>query len=261
MNIINKELEIPKEKSNEKNDNDDKDDEFKKSNDISTTKEDESFIVDEVIQYCSSPKRGLVSININNNNGNNDILSSISTRRNDTINFRNTITMNIAMLKKEIKLERHKFRSSTFHKFNNEKNDFSYKNKFYSNRQSKIDDNDNFKNTRSKSIFTDKKENNENNKNDKEKILIDENSITPFTGLGRTKYNLLNLDMNKTHTNHAQMNKTLPKNKKKKKYKKSTEKIDGNDDMNKEKRLSSKNLETKDLKKRRKQRKKQEEKV
>ena len=64
---INKEFEVEKEKSNEKDENDDKDDELKKNNDISTTKEDESFIVDEVIQYCSSPKRGLVSININNN--------------------------------------------------------------------------------------------------------------------------------------------------------------------------------------------------
>ena len=71
----------------------------------------------------SSPKRGLVSININNNN--NDILSTISTRKNDNINIRNTITMSIIMLKKEIKLERHKFRSSTFHKFNNGKNGFS----------------------------------------------------------------------------------------------------------------------------------------
>jgi len=257
MNIINKEFEVEKEKSNEKDENDDKDDELKKNNDISTTKEDESFIVDEVIQYCSSPKRGLVSININNNN--NDILSSISTRKNDNINIRNTITMSIAMLKKEIKLERHKFRSSTFHKFNNGKNAFSYNKKFYSNRQSKVEENDNFKNDRVKSIFNDKKENNENNENNKnikDNIIIDDNSNTPITALGRTKYNSLNLDINKTSTHNPQMNKNISKNKKKKKNRKSKEKMDENDDKYKEKRHSSINLENHDSKKKKKKKKK-----
>ena len=31
-----------------------------KNYDISTTKEDESFIIDELIEYCSSPRRCLV---------------------------------------------------------------------------------------------------------------------------------------------------------------------------------------------------------
>ena len=254
MNIINKEFEVEKEKSNEKDENDDKDDELKKNNDISTTKEDESFIVDEVIQYCSSPKRGLVSININNNN--NDILSSISTRKNDNINITNTITMSIAMLEKEIKLERHKFRSSTFHKFNNGKNGFSYNKKFYSTRQSKVEENYNFKNDRVKSIFKDKKENNENNKNVKDNMIIDDISNTPITALGRTKYNSLNLDINKTSTHNPQMNKNVSKNKKKKKHRKSKEKMDENDDKYKEKRHSFINLENHDSKKKKKKKKK-----
>jgi len=51
----------------------------------------------------SSPNRRLVSININNNN--NDDISSISQKKNDNIIFRNTIIMNIEMLKKEFNLE------------------------------------------------------------------------------------------------------------------------------------------------------------
>jgi len=254
MNIINKEFEVKKEKPNEKDENDDKDDELKKNNDISTTKEDESFIVDEVIQYCSSPIRGIVSIN--NNKSNNDTLCSISTRKNDNINYRNTITMNIAMIKKEIKLERHKFRSSTIQKFSKEENGFAYKQKFYSNRQSKIEDNDNFKTNRSKSIFNGKKENNKNNKYSKDKMLYDDNSNTPLTGLGRTKYNSLNLDISKTPTNKVQMNKNLTKNKKKKKHRKSREKMDENDGKYKEKRPSSINLENKELEKKKKKKKK-----
>ena len=39
------------------------DNELDKNIDVSTTKEEESFITEELIQYCSSPKRGLVSIN------------------------------------------------------------------------------------------------------------------------------------------------------------------------------------------------------
>ena len=244
---MNKDFGIEKEKSNEKDENDDKKDELKKNNDISTTKEDESFIVDDVIQYCSSPKGGLVSIN--NNNKNNNILSSISSRKNDNINFRNTITLNIAMSENDIKLERYKFRSSTFHKFSNE-------NQFYSKKQSKIEDFDNFKNNRSKSNFKGKTENNENNKNDKDKTLFNEKPITPIIGMRRTKYNSLNLDMNKVPTNNPPMNKTLPKNKKKKKHRKSKEMLDENDDINKEKRYPSINLENKDLKKKKKKKKK-----
>ena len=255
MNIINKKFQVEQEKSNEKDENDDKDDELKKNNDISSTKEDESFIVDEVIQYCSSPKRGLVSIN-SNNISNNDVLSSISSKRNDNINFRNTITMNIAMIKKEIKLERHKFRSNTFHKFNNGNNDFSINNKFYSNRQSKVEDHKNFKNNRSKSIFKEKKKNNESNKNAKDKMLIDDNSNTPITGLGRTKYNFLNLDIHKSTTNKGHQNKNSAKNKKKKKYLKSREKIDEKDDKFNVERRSSINLENKGLGKKKKKKKK-----
>jgi CTD small phosphatase-like protein 2 len=164
--------------------------------------------------------------------------------------------MNIAMMKKEIKIERHKFRSSSFQKFNNKKNDFSFKNKFYSNKQPKIEDKDNFKYNRSKSNFKEKKENNKNNKIVKDKMIINENSNTPNTGIGRTKYNSLILDMNKMPINNMKMNKTLTKNKKKKKHRKSTEKIDENNDTNKEKRHSSINLESKDLKKKKKKKKK-----
>ena len=69
-----------------------------KINDSNTTKEEESiYITDENIQYCSSPKSGLVSIKRtkNNNNAIINIGSQIS-------NITNTITFKIAMIKKEI---------------------------------------------------------------------------------------------------------------------------------------------------------------
>ena len=93
---INEECKLKKEKSNiNLNENDN---EINKNNDISTTKEDESYITDEVIQYCSSPKSGLVSID-NSNNSNNNIFSTLSIEKND---IRNTVTMSIAMIKKEM---------------------------------------------------------------------------------------------------------------------------------------------------------------
>ena len=55
-------------------------------------------------------------------------------------------------------------------------------------------------------------------------MIIDENSNTPVTALGRTKYNSFNLDINKTSTHNPQMNKNVSKNKKKKKHRKSKEK-------------------------------------
>ena len=69
-----------------------------KINDSNTTKEEESiYITEENIQYCSSPKSGLVSIKKTRNNNNSiiNIGSQIS-------NITNTITFNIAMIKKEI---------------------------------------------------------------------------------------------------------------------------------------------------------------
>ena len=69
-----------------------------KINDSNTTKEEESiYITDENIQYCSSPKSGLVSIKKTKNN-NNAIINIGS----QICNITNTITLNIAMIKKEI---------------------------------------------------------------------------------------------------------------------------------------------------------------
>ena len=95
--------------------------ECNKNNDISTTKEDEGFITDEIIQYCSSPKRGLVSINITKNN--NEKLTPVPIEKNIISSITNTITMNIAMIKKEIDikdLDKIKKRRCTFNK--NEEN-------------------------------------------------------------------------------------------------------------------------------------------
>ena len=101
------------------------------------------------------------------------ILDQFPKKKNDNIIFRNTIIMNIEMLKKEVNLEWRKFRNNTFHKYNNKESDCSSNNKFDSNNQSREEIKDNFKNNRSKSIFKDKKD---NNKNAKDKMFSPENS-------------------------------------------------------------------------------------
>jgi len=83
---INEECKLKKEKSNiNLNENDN---EINKNNDISTTKEDESYITDEVIQYCSSPKSGLVSID-NSNNSYMKILHELNYKNIDNKNNNN----------------------------------------------------------------------------------------------------------------------------------------------------------------------------
>ena len=164
--VINNQCPLIEEKSNKKI----KEKESSKNIDISTTKEEESFITEEIIQYCSSPKGGLVSINIANNINKN--FTPIPTEKNRIIT---TITMNIALIKKEIDLDdiEVKRRSSAFHKKEEEKNNNKIKKMCYSN---KIINDNNSNNNKSKSVFKDKKNENEIINTKKVKKNINNNS-------------------------------------------------------------------------------------
>ena len=69
-----------------------------KNNDENTTKDDDStYILDEIISYCSSPTSGIISINKKKNDNNSFIINN-----SEISNITNTITFKIAMMKKEI---------------------------------------------------------------------------------------------------------------------------------------------------------------
>ena len=180
--------------------------ELNKNNDISTTKEEESFIADEVIQYCSSPKTGLVSINISNNN--NDSFIPAPTEK---INITNTITMNISILDNKINIKdvkRTKIRSTTTHK-----KEIDIINKEISNTSKKILEN--IKDFKGKLLLKEKKIEFRNSGKIKKYIN------TPIDSLGRTNFNSLLKDTNKTI-----IKKKLSHNKKKKKARKNEEKFE-----------------------------------
>ena len=182
--IINKEYylnELKPNKSIKENEN--------KNNDISTTKEDESFIADEPIQYCSSPRRGLVSINISNNI--NDNFTQIPTEKN---RITNTVTMRIAIIKKEINLKDSDMvikRRSTYCKLEESENE-SNKNR----------------DSRCKSNFKEKKHELHLLKSEKMKNF----SNFPITEVNRIKLSSMNVQVNK-----MPISKKTSKNKKKEK--------------------------------------------
>ena len=171
--------------------------ETNKNNDISISKENESFITDEVIQYCSSPKGGLVSINSTDDS--NKKFTPIPSEKN---NITNTVTMSIAMIKKEIVLndwncDKMKIRNSSFHKDIEKENKNSKT--IFSNKTNKC-----------KSIFRTIR------KNDDIYNSIKNHSNTNIYLLDRKKINFLNIDANNK--------KKSLRIKKKKKCKKSKEK-------------------------------------
>ena len=186
--------------------------EINKNNDISTTKEEDDFIIDDLIQYCSSPTQGLVSIKISNNNK----ITPVSIEKNG---ITNTITMTVDMIRKEIDLQevdRLKRRSSSFQNkdqlngvktFNNKLKDISKSNK-------KVLENN--KENKTKSIFKEKKL--ENISLEKTKTLT--NAIS--NSIENSKLESINTEVNK-----APLKKKISKNKKKKKNnRKSNEKND-----------------------------------
>ena len=177
--------------------------ESNKSNDISTSKENDSFITDEVIQYCSSPKGGLISINSTDDNYTK--FTPIPTEKNC---ITNTITMSVAMIKKEIVLndcEKVRTRNSTFHK-DIEKENKNNKSIFTS------------KNNKSKSIF---------------KTIKNSNDI--YGSKNRSNSSLLVLDKKKINFMNIEVNnkKKSLRIKKKKKSKKSKEKYEENKEIEK----------------------------
>ena len=188
-----------------------KENEINKNNDISTTKEEDSFIIDDLIQYCSSPKQGLVSINISNNS-NNEIMP-IPTEKN---RIANTITMTIAMIRKEIDLkdfDRLKIRSSSFRgggdgviTFKNKMKGFCQSNKYIS---------ENIKENKCKSIFKEKKI---------ENAVLEKTKTNIIGGCSKTntKSDTFTINVNKTPIK----NKTSKTKKKKKNNKKNNEKGD-----------------------------------
>ena len=226
--VINNQCPLIEEKSNKKI----KEKESSKNIDISTTKEEESFITEEIIQYCSSPKSGLVSINIANNINKN--FTPIPTEKNRIIT---TITMNIALIKKEIDLDdiEVKRRSSAFHKKEEEKNNNKIKKMCYSN---KIINDNNSNNNKSKSVFKDKKNENEIINTKKVKKNINNNS---------------NKEVNK-----ALIKKKISKTKKKKKIRKSLEnnEVKGNEENEENKNERRLSLDIEDKKKKKKKKKK-----
>jgi hypothetical protein len=200
-----------------------------KNNDISTTKEDDSFIADEPIQYCSSPRRGLVSINISNNI--NDNFTQIPTEKN---RITNTVTMRIAIIKKEINLKDSDMvikRRSTYCKLEESENE-SNKNR----------------DSRCKSNFKEKKHELHLLKSEKMKNF----SNFPITEVNRIKLSSMNVQVNK-----MPISKKTSKNKKKKKYRKSQEKYEDNKNKEKgeEKRRLSLGEENEHKKKKKKKKK------
>ena len=230
-NEINKEYQLTEIKSNKtKNEN-----ELNKNNDISTTKEEESFITDEVIQYCSSPRRGLVSINISNSI--NDNLVQIPT---DNIRITNTVTMRIAMLKKEIDLKDSGMvikRKCTYSVEENENNN-----------------NNKNKDIKCKSNFKEKKHDIHLRNSEKMKNFTN----FPLTDINRIKLSSMNID---TNENRTPVKKKISKKTKKKKFKKSLEKNDENknkekeEEKSEEKRRLSLGLENENKKKKKKKKK------
>ena len=197
------------------------------NNDTNTTKEDESFITDEVISYCSSPNVGLVSINRINNI--NDTFTPNPSEKN---NITNTITMNIAMLKKEmnsIEKERLSIRSSMFCKNENDSTE---------SRELCIKYNEKLK--IGKSIFNDKEFSHSGK--------IKHYANTPKNVLFRETFDNFAMDYNK-----RQINKRMSKIKRKKKSRKNQEKFEGH--KKRERRLSL-GMITDNMKKRKKKKKK-----
>ena len=76
-------------------------------NDISSSKEDDNYIIlDEPIQYNSSPKIGLVSIN----NSRNKINKYNNKFTKNEYDIRNTISMNIVQIKSKLEEEENFFK-------------------------------------------------------------------------------------------------------------------------------------------------------
>ncbi len=197
------------------------------NNDISTTKEDESFITDEVIQYCSSPNTGLVSINRARS-----INSKFTPNPSEKNNITNTITMSIAMLKKEIdsiEKERLSIRSSMFYKNENDNNDIA-----------NLYDKCNEKNKNSKFIFREREKEFNHSGN------VKHYSNTPKNILNRGKFNNFVMNYNK-----KSIKKRISKIKKLKKSRKNQEKFEGNN-KEKDRRLSFENENNKKKKKKKK---------
>ena len=172
-------------------------------NDTNTTKEDESFIADEVISYCSSPNAGLVSINRINNI--NDTFTPNPSEKN---NITNTITMNIAMLKKEmdsIEKDRLSIRSSMFCKNENDSTE---------SRELCLKYNEKLK--FGKSIFR------ESDKEFNHSGKINHHANTPKNVLSRENFVNFAMDYNKRSTNLR-----MSKIKRKKKSRKNQNKFDG----------------------------------
>ena len=77
-----------------------KDDSLLRNNDLSSTKEDENIIYDEPIEYCSSPKIGLVSIHGSRNK--NNLIVKFTENKTD---IPNTVSMYVNPIKTEIGLD------------------------------------------------------------------------------------------------------------------------------------------------------------
>ena len=204
-------------------------------NDNNTTKEDDSiYTIEEVISYCSSPKTGLVSINKTKQNK--GFFLSIGPEIN---NITNTITLKVAMIKKEISFsessnEKEISRVHTHHKKekkDNNDNSIYIHNKTYS---SKEPTNDRDKKDKIKSFFKkktkrikDHQNNEENHKNVKNKISKGKKKKTRKS---QEKIDLSkNLEHSKSSTN---IDREKEKEKNIKKLRKKTQKIK-TDDSNK----------------------------
>ena len=77
-----------------------KNDSLLRNNDLSSTKEDENIIYDEPIEYCSSPKIGLVSIHGSRNK--NNLMIKFTEDKTD---IPNTVSMYINPIKTELVLD------------------------------------------------------------------------------------------------------------------------------------------------------------
>ena len=212
-------------------------------NDNNTTNEDDSiYTIEEVISYCSSPKTGLVSINKTKQNK--GFFLSIGPEIN---NITNTITLKVAMIKKEISFsessnEKEISRVHTHHKKekkDSNDNSIYIPNKTYS---SKEPNNDRDKKDKMKSFFKkrtkkikDHQNNEENNlghKNLKNKISRKKKK----TRKSQDKIDLSkNLEHSKSSTN---IDREKEKEKNIKKLRKKTQKIK-TDDSNKIKKYDN----------------------
>ena len=198
--IINNETELI-EKGNNPVKKMELENDINKANDINTTKEEDSiYIADEIISYCSSPTSGIVSIKKTKRN-NNAIISLGS----EISNITNTITLNIAMIKKEINNTElnHIERSNTDKK------------KINANREQKDGENNNIYFINSKTCSNKDYSQNERDKRDKIKSYFKKKTK-------RLKENKVNT---KTSIEDINMKKKASKGKRKK-TKKSQEKFD-----------------------------------